>query len=66
MPVDVCVGRRRRHQGHVVEGRQQDAAVERPEVDQPVEQVISACGRLAAVAAASSRDRGWSRSKRAS
>ena len=41
-----------RHERHVVERRQEDAAVQRPEVDEPVEQRVAAGRRLAAVARA--------------
>jgi len=52
VPVDVGLGRVGRHQGHVVERRQQDATVERVEVDQPVEQRVAAGRGLAARARA--------------
>src|SRR5947209_1400194 len=41
MQIHICFGRRRRHERHVVEGRQEDAAVECVEMDQPVELCVA-------------------------
>src|SRR6266540_5467392 len=50
--VDIGLAGRRRHQRHVVKGRQQDPAVERVEMDEAVELGVPAGGGLAAVAGA--------------
>ena len=46
MTVDVGFGGGRRHERHVVERRQQDAAVQGPEVDQAIEQWVAAGGSV--------------------
>jgi hypothetical protein len=48
VPIDVGLGRRRRHQRHVVERRQEDAAIEGVEVDEAVELGVAARGGFAA------------------
>jgi hypothetical protein len=50
--VDVGLGGGGRHQRHVVERRQQDPAVERVEVDQPVQRLVAGGRRLRAGARA--------------
>jgi hypothetical protein len=50
VPVDLRVGGHRRHERHVVERREQDAAVEAVEVEEGVQVVVDGRRRLAAVA----------------
>ena len=57
VPVDVGLRGRRRHQRHVVERRQQDAAVERVQVQEALELGVAGGVRLAAVARRSRRER---------
>src|SRR6266576_2870717 len=50
MEIHISFGRRRRHERHVVEGRQEDAAVQRVEMDQPVELRVAPRGGLTSAA----------------
>ena len=50
VPLDVVHGVVRRHQGHVVEGRQQDAPVDGPQVHEGVEVMVDRGRRRSAVA----------------